>query len=283
MCRPQRTGFPGVVWMNLTCYIGTSQGVLLSEKLHTVLFLTAVCQTHKSLNTVLNHLCMCVCLSSACDEWTVLPRPGLHRDVNRFGHSAVVNNGWVVLIYIRVNKISHWHIFTFPWSFPAVSSKHWASRLTFLSALRFHRLWFCCVDCLWIDLFIPALYLVSVYWTTSSLVTSPSAGFSEALCWETVSLPPHLLSTCGCVLCFSLSVTFFTPSMYRYSVYLPYASLFITLRALFMPFTFWNRRIVSHSHCYLQRKENLRKTVKNNSCCWCTLYSSATVLLWSLI
>ncbi|KAG7228421.1 hypothetical protein INR49_007593 [Caranx melampygus] len=29
----------------------------------------------------------------ACDEWTVLPRPGLHRDVNRFGHSAVVSNG----------------------------------------------------------------------------------------------------------------------------------------------------------------------------------------------
>ncbi|KAM7385225.1 hypothetical protein PAMP_001319 [Pampus punctatissimus] len=29
----------------------------------------------------------------ACDEWTVLPRPGLHRDVNRFGHTAVVSNG----------------------------------------------------------------------------------------------------------------------------------------------------------------------------------------------
>ncbi|XP_035760661.1 attractin-like protein 1 [Neolamprologus brichardi] len=29
----------------------------------------------------------------ACDEWTVLPRPGLHRDINRFGHSAVVSNG----------------------------------------------------------------------------------------------------------------------------------------------------------------------------------------------
>uniref|UniRef100_A0A667XK16 Attractin-like 1a n=1 Tax=Myripristis murdjan TaxID=586833 RepID=A0A667XK16_9TELE len=29
----------------------------------------------------------------ACDEWTVLPRPELHRDVNRFGHSAVVSNG----------------------------------------------------------------------------------------------------------------------------------------------------------------------------------------------
>uniref|UniRef100_A0A672H204 Attractin like 1 n=1 Tax=Salarias fasciatus TaxID=181472 RepID=A0A672H204_SALFA len=29
----------------------------------------------------------------ACDEWTLLPRPALHRDVNRFGHSAVVSNG----------------------------------------------------------------------------------------------------------------------------------------------------------------------------------------------
>ncbi|XP_011601446.2 attractin-like protein 1 isoform X4 [Takifugu rubripes] len=29
----------------------------------------------------------------ACDKWTVLPRPGLHRDINRFGHSAVVSNG----------------------------------------------------------------------------------------------------------------------------------------------------------------------------------------------
>uniref|UniRef100_A0A673JY38 Attractin-like protein 1 n=1 Tax=Sinocyclocheilus rhinocerous TaxID=307959 RepID=A0A673JY38_9TELE len=29
----------------------------------------------------------------ACDEWTVLPNPNLHRDVNRFGHTAVVSNG----------------------------------------------------------------------------------------------------------------------------------------------------------------------------------------------
>ncbi|TNN03732.1 hypothetical protein fugu_000761 [Takifugu bimaculatus] len=29
----------------------------------------------------------------ACDEWRLLPRPDLHRDVNRFGHSAVVSNG----------------------------------------------------------------------------------------------------------------------------------------------------------------------------------------------
>ncbi|KPP68547.1 hypothetical protein Z043_112770 [Scleropages formosus] len=31
--------------------------------------------------------------SSACDGWKVLPKPNLHRDVNRFGHSAVVSNG----------------------------------------------------------------------------------------------------------------------------------------------------------------------------------------------
>uniref|UniRef100_A0A8C5QK43 Attractin-like protein 1 n=1 Tax=Leptobrachium leishanense TaxID=445787 RepID=A0A8C5QK43_9ANUR len=29
----------------------------------------------------------------ACDEWKVLQKPNLHRDVNRFGHSAVVSNG----------------------------------------------------------------------------------------------------------------------------------------------------------------------------------------------
>ncbi|XP_041426077.1 attractin-like protein 1 [Xenopus laevis] len=29
----------------------------------------------------------------ACDEWRVLQKPNLHRDVNRFGHSAVVSNG----------------------------------------------------------------------------------------------------------------------------------------------------------------------------------------------
>uniref|UniRef100_I3N7F2 Attractin-like n=1 Tax=Ictidomys tridecemlineatus TaxID=43179 RepID=I3N7F2_ICTTR len=28
----------------------------------------------------------------ACDRWSVLPRPNLHRDVNRFGHSAVLHN-----------------------------------------------------------------------------------------------------------------------------------------------------------------------------------------------
>lgn len=33
-------------------------------------------------------------ISSACDKWTILPRPGLHRDTKRFGHSAVVSNGW---------------------------------------------------------------------------------------------------------------------------------------------------------------------------------------------
>ncbi|KAM8859451.1 attractin-like protein 1 isoform 5-T5 [Spinachia spinachia] len=30
---------------------------------------------------------------TACDGWTALPRPALHRDANRFGHSAVVSNG----------------------------------------------------------------------------------------------------------------------------------------------------------------------------------------------
>ncbi|XP_039403593.1 attractin-like protein 1 isoform X2 [Mauremys reevesii] len=29
----------------------------------------------------------------ACDEWKILPKPNLHRDLNRFGHTAVVSNG----------------------------------------------------------------------------------------------------------------------------------------------------------------------------------------------
>ncbi|KAG7256962.1 hypothetical protein CRUP_037531, partial [Coryphaenoides rupestris] len=33
----------------------------------------------------------------ACNSWTALPRPGLHRDTNRFGHSAVVQNGSMYL------------------------------------------------------------------------------------------------------------------------------------------------------------------------------------------
>lgn len=42
--------------------------------------------------------------SSACDEWRLLPKPDLHRDVNRFGHSAVVSNGWVFS-----RKLKHHH------------------------------------------------------------------------------------------------------------------------------------------------------------------------------
>lgn len=30
----------------------------------------------------------------ACDEWTVLSRPDLYHDVNRFGHSAVFSDRW---------------------------------------------------------------------------------------------------------------------------------------------------------------------------------------------
>uniref|UniRef100_A0AAY4BHW9 Attractin n=1 Tax=Denticeps clupeoides TaxID=299321 RepID=A0AAY4BHW9_9TELE len=33
----------------------------------------------------------------ACDEWKVLPKPDLHRDVNRFGHTSVVSNGSMYL------------------------------------------------------------------------------------------------------------------------------------------------------------------------------------------
>lgn len=42
----------------------------------------------------LSNVCLLsLMFSSACDEWRLLPKPDLHRDVNRFGHSAVVSNG----------------------------------------------------------------------------------------------------------------------------------------------------------------------------------------------
>ncbi|GLD48362.1 attractin-like protein 1 [Lates japonicus] len=36
----------------------------------------------------------------ACDEWRLLPKPDLHRDVNRFGHSAVVSNGSICQAFL---------------------------------------------------------------------------------------------------------------------------------------------------------------------------------------
>ncbi|GAA6110561.1 attractin isoform X4 [Tachysurus ichikawai] len=40
----------------------------------------------------------------SCDEWTVLPRPDLYHDVNRFGHSAVYVNG-VMYVYGGFNSL----------------------------------------------------------------------------------------------------------------------------------------------------------------------------------
>ncbi|XP_029683780.1 attractin [Takifugu rubripes] len=40
----------------------------------------------------------------ACDEWTVLPRPDLHQDVNRFGHSAVLSDG-VMFVFGGFNSL----------------------------------------------------------------------------------------------------------------------------------------------------------------------------------
>ncbi len=37
---------------------------------------------------------LCLLFILACDEWTVLPRPDLYHDVNRFGHSAVFSDRW---------------------------------------------------------------------------------------------------------------------------------------------------------------------------------------------
>lgn len=41
----------------------------------------------------ISFFCFAVLFFLACDEWKILPKPNLHRDVNRFGHSAVVING----------------------------------------------------------------------------------------------------------------------------------------------------------------------------------------------
>ncbi|XP_035273051.1 attractin isoform X1 [Anguilla anguilla] len=40
----------------------------------------------------------------ACDEWSVLPRPDLHHDVNRFGHSAVYSNS-VMYVFGGFNSL----------------------------------------------------------------------------------------------------------------------------------------------------------------------------------
>ncbi|XP_077945447.1 attractin isoform X3 [Gasterosteus aculeatus] len=42
--------------------------------------------------------------SLACDEWTTLPRPDLHHDLNRFGHSAVVSDS-VMYVFGGFNSL----------------------------------------------------------------------------------------------------------------------------------------------------------------------------------
>lgn len=207
---------------------------------------------------------MCVCFSSACDEWTVLPRPGLHRDVNRFGHSAVVSNGWVFLLPVvdsccharghlsRVWKLQHkyWTTELQSCKYPSVHDALFAG--TFLTFLDFflqcplsfgdtERLsglshfpeisQFCCVDCFGTHLFISVLNLVSVY-------TPPVTSSAE----KVVAATSSILPISGCF----LSNSFFTPFIYRYSVYMH----FITSRDLFIPSPFfWICISVSHSHC----------------------------------
>lgn len=148
---------------------------------------------------------MCVCFSSACDEWTVLPRPGLHRDVNRFGHSAVVSNGWVSSLLpcsrtlqqsLKTTTQICWTTELQSCKYPSVHDALFAG--TFLTFLDFflqcplsfgdtERLsglshfpeisQFCCVDCFGTHLFISVLNLVSV--------------FCHVFCWE--SCCSHLL------------------------------------------------------------------------------------------
>lgn len=202
---------------------------------------------------------MCVCFSSACDEWTVLPRPGLHRDVNRFGHSAVVSNGWVSSLLpcsrtlqqsLKTTTQICWTTELQSCKYPSVHDALFAG--TFLTSLDFflqcplsfgdtERLsglshfpeisQFCCVDCFGTHLFISVLNLVSVY-------TPPVTSSAE----KVVAATSSILPISGCF----LSNSFFTPFIYRYSVYMH----FITSRDLFIPSPFfWICISVSHSHC----------------------------------
>lgn len=90
---------------------------------------------------------------------------------------------------------------------------------------------FCCVDCFGTHLFISVLNLVSVY-------TPPVTSSAE----KVVAATSSILPISGCF----LSNSFFTPFIYRYSVYMH----FITSRDLFIPSPFfWICISVSHSHC----------------------------------
>lgn len=162
---------------------------------------------------------MCVCFSSACDEWTVLPRPGLHRDVNRFGHSAVVSNGWVSSLLPcsrtlqQSVKLQHkyWTTELQSCKYPSVHDALFAG--TFLTFLDFflqcplsfgdtERLsglshfpeisQFCCVDCFGTHLFISVLNLVSVF-------TPPVTSSAE----KVVAATSSILPISGCFLSYS--------------------------------------------------------------------------------
>uniref|UniRef100_A0A8D0D1I6 Attractin n=1 Tax=Sander lucioperca TaxID=283035 RepID=A0A8D0D1I6_SANLU len=68
--------------------------------------------------------------SLACDEWTVLPRPDLYHDVNRFGHSAVFSDS-VMYVFGGFNSLllSDVLVYTSPscaaFSSPASCSQAW--------------------------------------------------------------------------------------------------------------------------------------------------------------
>ncbi|MGH0153636.1 UNVERIFIED_CONTAM: hypothetical protein FKN15_024738 [Acipenser sinensis] len=73
----------------------------LARYLHSAVILSGVVlvfggNTHN--DTALSNGAKCfssdfIAYDIACDEWKMLPKPSLHRDVNRFGHSAVISNG----------------------------------------------------------------------------------------------------------------------------------------------------------------------------------------------
>uniref|UniRef100_A0A3B3Y8X0 Attractin n=1 Tax=Poecilia mexicana TaxID=48701 RepID=A0A3B3Y8X0_9TELE len=68
--------------------------------------------------------------SLACDEWTVLPQPDLHHDVNRFGHSAVFSDS-VMYVFGGFNSLLLSDILTYTspscsaFSSPSSCSQAW--------------------------------------------------------------------------------------------------------------------------------------------------------------
>uniref|UniRef100_A0AAY4ETR7 Attractin n=1 Tax=Denticeps clupeoides TaxID=299321 RepID=A0AAY4ETR7_9TELE len=73
----------------------------------------------------------------ACDEWSILPKPDLHHDVNRFGHSAVYSDG-VMYVFGGFNSLLLSDILRFT---PASCSAFSSQEQCMSAALEFRCVW----------------------------------------------------------------------------------------------------------------------------------------------